>query len=204
MPPNDAKPATPGADTVLERLLAGNGRYAAGTANARDFALDRAVLAEGQSPVAIVLSCADSRVVPELLFDQSRGQLFVVRVAGNFVNEHNLASIEFGVAVLGAPLVVVLGHSGCGALQAAIDVVTIGAELPGHLPELVAAVRPAVEAVRHEDGDLLANAIAANVRINVERLRTAEPVVATAVATGRVRVVGAVYDIRTGRVRLVA
>jgi carbonic anhydrase len=104
----------------------------------------RAERALGQTPYASIVSCADSRVAPELIFDEGPGDLFVVRIAGNFVNEDGLASLEFGSAVLGSRLIMVLGHTACGAIQATIDVVQKGTELPGHLPSLATALRPGV------------------------------------------------------------
>lgn len=194
-------PAT--ADQALEMLMEGNARYVSGETLPRDFAADRADLAEGQAPFAAILGCADSRVAPELAFDQSRGQLFVVRVAGNTLNTDNLASLEFSTAVLGAPLIMVLGHSACGAIAAAIDVVQNDAELPGHLPDLIEPIKPAVEAVLDQPGDLLTNAIEENVRLTVAQIAGAGPIVSAAVESGKVKVVGAVYDLATGKVELI-
>jgi carbonic anhydrase len=132
---NAFKPKTP--DDALKDLIAGNERYVTGANTHHDFGPERPALALSQHPFAIVLGCADSRVSPELAFDQSRGRLFVVRLAGNFLDENGLASIEFGASVLGASLIIVLGHTDCGAIKAAVDVVTKGATLPGHLPALI-------------------------------------------------------------------
>ena len=116
----------------LAELQAGNERYVTGTHTHHDYGPEREELAETQKPFAMIVSCADSRVSPELAFDQSRGRLFVVRVAGNFVDDNGLASLEYGAAVLGSQLIMVLGHTSCGAIKAAIDVVTKGTTLPGH------------------------------------------------------------------------
>jgi carbonic anhydrase len=116
------QPASP--DEALAELLVGNKRYVTGQNIHHDFGPERAALAQSQHPFAIILGCADSRVAPELAFDQTRGRLFVVRLAGNFVDDNGLASIEFGAAVLGAFLIMILGHNECGALKAAVDVVT--------------------------------------------------------------------------------
>ncbi len=194
-------PAT--ADEALEMLMEGNARYVSGETLPRDFAADRATLAQGQAPFAAILGCANSRVAPELAFDQSRGQLFVVRIAGNTLNTDNLASLEYSVAVLGSPLIMVLGHSNCGAIGAAIDVVKNGTELPGHLPGLIDPIKPAVEAVLDQPGDLLTNAIEENVRLTVAQIAGAAPIVSAAVASGKVKVVGAVYDLATGKVELI-
>jgi carbonic anhydrase len=184
----DASAQTPAnADQALEMLMEGNARYVSGETLPRDFAADRAALTQGQAPFASILSCADSRVAPELAFDQSRGQLFVVRVAGNTLNTDNLASLEFSTAVLGAPLIMVLGHSACGAIAAAIDVVKNGTELPGHLPGLIDPIKPAVEAVLDQPGDLLAHAIEENVRLTVAQIKGATPIISEAVAAGKVR-----------------
>ncbi|WP_108660469.1 carbonic anhydrase [Acuticoccus kandeliae] len=188
---------------ALQRLVDGNERYVNNVSRNVDFSADRVSRAAAQYPFAGFVSCADSRIAPELAFDQGPGEVFVVRLAGNFVDENGLASIEFGVAVLGIPLLVVLGHSGCGAIAATIDVIENGTELPGHLPGLVNALKPGVEkALAEKPEDALKAATAENVRYNVERLKTATPIVADAVAAGTVQVVGGVYDIATGKVEL--
>lgn len=191
-------------DAALKRIMDGNGRYAAGPAACIDYSGRRAALAQGQHPVAAIVSCADSRVAPELAFDQGPGDLFVVRVAGNFVNDDGLASLEYAVKFLGVPLIMVLGHSSCGAVEAAIKVQKDGAKLPGHLPGLVRDIMPAVKAAKREKpADLLAAAITENVRRGVRRLETAKPIVAGLVREGKVKVVGAQYDLATGKVSLV-
>lgn len=191
-------------DEALKRLIAGNARYAANKPRQRDFSAGRAARARSQHPFASIVSCADSRVAPELAFDQGAGDLFVVRVAGNFVNEDGLASLEFGAAVLQSPLILVLGHTRCGAISSTIDVVKNGTQLPGHLPALVNAIRPAVmEAQKAGPADLLAAATEANVRLNVERLKTAGPILAQRVAEKKLTIVGGVYELATGKVKLV-
>jgi carbonic anhydrase len=190
-------------DRALELLMEGNQRYVAGELKARDFAADRAALALSQRPFAVVLGCADSRVAPELAFDQSRGQLFVLRVAGNTLNTDTLASMEYAVAELSTPLIMVLGHSACGAVGAAIKVVEDGAELPGHLPDLIDPIKPAVEAVQDRSGDRLTNAIKENVRLTMAKVAAAGPIVAPAVASSKVKVVGAYYELATGKVELI-
>ena len=131
-PPNSIAPAD-----ALKRLMDGNARYAANTPNERDFSSGRAARVQAQYPIATILSCADSRVAPEFAFDQGPGDLFVLRVAGNIVNPDLLASLEYGAEFLGVPLVMVLGHTGCGAVDAAIKVLKAKAVLPGHLPGLI-------------------------------------------------------------------
>ena len=188
---------------ALQELNAGNLRYVTGTHLHRDFGPERPALVAGQRPFAVILSCADSRVAPELAFDQGRGRHFVVRVAGNFVDDAGLASIEYGTSVLGAVLVMVLGHKECGALKAAVDVVTKGAQLPGHLPALTRYLEPAVKQAQAQGApDLVDAAIRQNVLLNVEQLRTSEPVMAGLVKANKVRVVGAIYDLATGRVTI--
>jgi carbonic anhydrase len=191
------------AEKALAELKAGNERYATGTHLHRDYGPERAELALSQRPFAIVLSCADSRVSPELAFDQSRGHLFVIRLAGNFVDDNGLASAEYGAAVLGASLIVVLGHSECGAIKATIDVITKNKELPGHLPTLVSYLKPPVEQALKQGGSVEA-AIRQNVATNVEKLKTAGPVIAPLVEEKKVEVIGALYDLRTGRVEFLS
>lgn len=186
--------------TALERLKAGNARYAEGKSDREPFSASREALAGGQNPYAAILSCADSRVAPELAFDEGRGDLFVVRLAGNFVTTDGLASMEFAVAVLGTPLIVVVGHDRCGAVNAAINVVTKDAELPGHLPELVKSIRPAVVSAQEESGDLLVNATRDNVLLAVKELAEATPILKEAVDAGKLKVVGAIYHLETGKV----
>jgi carbonic anhydrase len=188
---------------ALDRLMAGNTRYVANAPEVRDYSAGRAARAAGQYPIAAILSCADSRVSPELVFDQNPGDLFVVRLAGNFVDDDGLASLEYGVKFLGAPLVMVLGHSSCGAVDAAIKVLDQNLELPGHLPELIDSIKPAVERAKAASpASLLEASIAENVRLNVERLTTAEPIMKEAASAQQIRVVGGVYEIATGKVEL--
>ena len=200
-------PGGPTADEVLQQLLAGNQRFMKGeTTSPRRAPADYRPLAAGQRPLAVILGCADSRVAPEILFDQGIGDLFIVRVAGNVVGGGGAfvkGSIEYGVAELGAPLVMVLGHSECGAVKAAIKHIDANDSLPGSIGELVATIKPAVLQARGKPGDLLDNAIRANVRRGVERLKTLEPILADPVKKGKVKVVGATYDLRSGKVTLV-
>ncbi|WP_127091481.1 carbonic anhydrase [Aquabacter cavernae] len=192
-------------DAALKRLMEGNARYVANTPNQKDMSAGRAARASAQFPFAAILSCADSRVAPELAFDEGPGELFVVRLAGNFVNTDGLASLEFGAKILGTPLIMVLGHSNCGAVDAAINVLKDNAKLPGHLPDLVKSIKPAVEKAKaQKPANLLDASIAANVVLNVQRLKTARPILSKMVADGKVQVVGAVYDLSTGKVNLLA
>src|SRR6202046_4524408 len=177
-------------DASLERLLKGNTRYVEGVSLRHDFKHEREVLAGGQNPYAAILSCADSRIAPEYAFDSGRGDLFVCRVAGNFANTETVASLEYAVAVLGAPLILVLGHESCGAVDATIKSLKDCTTLPGQLPSLVTAIAPAVKEVSGQPGDLLANATRQNVIDNVAKLGSATPVLNAAVAQGKLKVVG--------------
>jgi carbonic anhydrase len=190
-------------DAALNELMQGNQRYVKGLTRRHDFRSERAALASGQNPYVGILGCADSRVGPEFAFDSVRGDLFVVRIAGNFVNDDNLASLEYGVAVLYTPLVMVLGHSSCGAVISVIKSIDSNTTLPGHLPSLVSALAPAVKAARGQPGDLVTNATKANVKMTVERLKTATPILSKAVEDKKLMVVGGYYDLATGIVALV-
>ena len=192
-----------GPDAALERLMQGNARYVEGVAKRHDFKAEREALAGGQNPFAAILSCADSRIAPEYAFDSARGDLFVVRVAGNFANDDIIASLEFGVAVLNVPLIMVLGHGSCGAVDATIKSVQGGPPLPGHLPSLVAALTPAVKAVAGKPGNMLENATKENVVLNVQTLMNAMPILKKAVDDKKLRVVGGVYNLATGKVDVV-
>jgi carbonic anhydrase len=190
-------------DAALNELMRGNRRYVRGQTRRHDFSSERAALAAGQNPYASILSCADSRIGTEFAFDSFRGDLFVVRIAGNFLNDDNLATFEYGVAVLNIPLLMVLGHSDCGAVTSTIKSIDSNTTLPGHLPSLVSALAPAVKAARGQPGDLLTNAVKANVRLNVERLKTATPILSKAVEEKKLLVVGGYYDLGTGIVSAV-
>lgn len=196
------------ADESLRDLLEGNARFADGRAeNPRRSPKDFAAGAETHMPQAIIVGCADARVPPEVLFDQGVGDLFVVRVAGNIVNGAGATvkgSIEYAVLELGVPLIVVLGHANCGAVKAAIKHLDANDSLPGAIESLVQNIKPTVASIRSKPGDLLENAIRANVAAGVETLKKLDPIVAPAVREGRLRIVGATYDLRAGRVALVA
>jgi carbonic anhydrase len=195
--------AISGAD-ALARLLQGNTRYAANMPENKDFSAGRAARVTAQYPIAAIVGCSDSRVSPELAFDQGPGDLFVVRVAGNFVNADGLASLEYAVKFLGVPLIVVLGHTNCGAVTAALKAIHEHAVLPGHLPELVTAIRPAVEiAGTQGHGDLVETVTIENVRLNANRLRVSKPLIGEYVRAGKVQVAGAIYDLASGKVRMV-
>jgi carbonic anhydrase len=191
-------------DAALKLLIDGNARYVSNQMKERDFSAGRAARASGQAPFAAILGCADSRVAPELAFDQAPGDLFVVRVAGNFMTPDGLASLEYGAAVLGTKVIMVLGHSNCGAINATVGALQKGNDLPGHIGDLVRAMKPGVEPALKQPGDDLAQrAVLANVRWNVQRLLEAKPILADMVAAKKLNVVGGVYDLATGKVTLV-
>ena len=190
-------------DASLDRLLEGNSRYVKGVTLRHDFKLEREALAGGQNPYAAVLSCADSRIAPEYAFDSGRGDLFVCRVAGNFASDETVASLEYAVAVLGAPLIVVLGHDKCGAVDATIKSLKDDKPLPGHIPSLVTAIAPAVKAVLSKGEDTLKNAIRQNVIDTVAKLKSATPILSAAVEQNKLKVVGGIYRLKNGRVEMV-
>ena len=188
-------------EEALQRLVDGNARYVANAAINTDHSLERASRAEGQQPFAAIVSCSDSRVAPELIFDQGPGELFVVRVAGNFISEEGLATLEYGVAVLGIKTIVVLGHTACGAVDATIKSIADSELPPGHLPGLVNAIRPAVYDVMGDaPDDLLAAATAQNARLNAARALSEGPILSGAAAAGTLGAVAGVYEIATGEV----
>jgi carbonic anhydrase len=190
-------------DAALERLLKGNARYVEGVSLRHDFKHEREALVGGQNPFAAILSCADSRIAPEYAFDSGRGDLFVCRIAGNFANAETIASMEYAVAVLGVPLIVVLGHDSCGAVDATIKSLKDDKPLPGHIPSLVEAIAPSVKAVSQQGGDTLGKAIRQNVIDNVAKLGSATPILSAAVEQRKLKLAGGIYRLRDGRVDMV-
>ena len=198
-----ADPAPVSPEEALQRLMDGNARYVANAAINTDHSTTRAARAQGQQPFAAIVSCSDSRVAPELIFDQGPGELFVIRVAGNFISEEGLATLEFGVAALGIKTIMVLGHTACGAVDATIASIRDRELPPGHLPSLVNAIRPAVyEVIDTAPDELLAAATAQNARRNAELAKTAGPILSEAYAAGALSTVAGIYDIATGTVTL--
>jgi carbonic anhydrase len=191
-------------DAALEGLRRGNARYVEGVSLRHDFRHEREALAGGQNPYAAILSCADSRIAPEYAFDSGRGDLFVCRVAGNFASDETIASLEYAVAVLAVPLILVLGHDSCGAVDAAIKSLKDNTTLPGRMPSLVAGIAPAVKAVSQQGDDMLGKAIRQNVIDNVAKLASATPILSAAVEEKKLRVVGGIYRLKDGRVDMVA
>jgi carbonic anhydrase len=198
--------SAPHPDDVLKQLMEGNGRFAGGQAHSpRRSPEDFRPLAAGQNPMAVIVACADSRVSPELLFDMGVGDLFVIRVAGNVVDGAGVTvkgSIEYAIAELNVPLVVVLGHTSCGAVKAAVTHIDQKDSLPGSINGLVELIKPAVLKVQGQPGDVCDNATLENVRIGVEKLKSLQPILAPRVAAGSVKVVGGVYDLHSGKVEL--
>ena len=193
------------ADQALARLKEGNRRFVADMPNPSDISRKaRLGVAKGQGPFAALIGCADSRVGPEHLFEAGLGELFIVRTAGNYVDAAGLGSIEYAVGVLGVPLIVVLGHERCGAVAAAVDVVTKNAQLPGSIGSMVEPILPAViqaQAALKPGQDLVDASIRTNVARVTNRLRTSsEPLLLDPIKAGKVRVVGATYDLDTGTV----
>jgi carbonic anhydrase len=191
-------------DASLKRLTEGNARYVDGVSRRHDFKHEREALAGGQNPFAAVLSCADSRIAPEYAFDTGRGDLFVCRVAGNFAGTETIASMEYAVAVLNTPLILVLGHDACGAVDATLKAIKDNKPPPGHIPSLVDAIAPAAKAAMQQGGEVLDNAIRQNVIDNVAKLKLATPILNAAVEQGKLKVVGGIYRLTTGTVDMSA
>ena len=192
-----AQETVPSADSVLRELRAGNEHHVAKRyEHPHQSAARQRELASAQHPHAIVLSCADSRVAPEIIFDQGLGDLFDVRVAGNIATDAEIASIEYAASHLHTPLCVVMGHQMCGAVTAAAE----SGQAEGHLPSLLALIRPAVQSAKGRPGDVIDNAIRINVENVVRQLRSSKPVLGELVDHGTLTVVGAVYSLQTGKV----
>ena len=196
----------PDAAQALQRLREGNARFVAHVRSAETLArqLLRAELAQGQKPFAVVLGCSDSRVPAELVFDLGLGDLFVIRVAGHVVAPSGIGSVEFAVEQFGTPLVVVLGHTQCGAVTAALDALLPNAPpLSRNLSSIVGRIRPALEGwVPHETGVdrkvLLNRAVRANVLASANQLRHGSEIIESRVLAGQLTIVGAEYDLETG------
>ncbi|MFM9872779.1 MAG: carbonic anhydrase [Fimbriimonadaceae bacterium] len=190
----------------FRKIVEGNARFAEGLSQNKNQGSERRrEVATGQSPHTIFLSCADSRVPPEVIFDQGLGDIFIVRVAGNIIDTNSIASIEYAAAVLGSPLLVVLGHERCGAVDAAVkadkDPSGLGTNKEmANIEALVAQIMPSVKAVKGAQGNLLDNAILKNVEMTKMNVITKSPMLDRMVKEGKFSVVGGVYDLDTGRV----
>jgi carbonic anhydrase len=190
-------------EQALAKLMEGNKRYVSAKLEHPDQTADRRIeVAKGQSPFAVILTCSDSRVAPEILFDQGLGDLFVLRTAGNVLADVVIGSIEYAVEHLGAPLIMVLGHERCGAVSAAVDMVTKHATFPGHIGSLADAIKPAVDVVKDKGGDLVDAAVSENARMVAGLLEDAEPILSEAVHSKHIMIVSARYDLDDGEVKL--
>ena len=189
-------------DEALAALKSGNERYVSHPELcSNDLAAQRSAVATHQAPWATVISCADSRVPPELIFGgHGVGELFVARNAGNLVDTATLGTVEYGAAVLGSPLIVVLAHTSCGAVKAACDVVTKNATYPGAIGPMIEPIVPAALAVRSEPGDFVNNAAKQSARRTAARLITASTLLAGLAGEGKLKIVSAIYDLDTGTV----
>jgi len=196
-PTHTEQPAVAPAEAI-SKLKEGNGRYTNGNLQHPGQTAERRTgLAKSQHPFAVILSCSDSRVPPEIVFDQGLGDLFIVRVAGNVINDEGLGSIEYAVDHLGVRLIVVLGHQSCGAVQAAKETVAAKGTAPGHIESLVTAIKPVVEATAKDDLD---TTVKANVKHVVQALRSSTPILKAKVDSGALQVIGGYYSLDTGSV----
>lgn len=185
------------ADSALVKLKDGNNRFMAGKSlHPRQDSLRIQELTTGQHPFAVIVSCSDSRVPNEIVFDQGLGDLFIVRTAGQVSSFASWGSIEFANEILDANLIVVMGHTKCGAVSAACKV----PEVPGHIVTLINAIKPAAQLAKKLNGDWVENAVKVNVAMQVEQLQQLEPVLSKSVASGKTKIVGAVYHLESGQV----
>jgi len=195
-----AEPSNVSAEEAIERLKVGNERFAAGKATHDHQQPDRRdEVAKAQKPFAIIVCCSDSRVGPEIVFDQGLGDIFVLRTAGNVIDDVGQGTIEYAVEHFGTQLIVVLGHSQCGAVSAAVS----GGEIHGHVRAVVEAIKPAVEKVKGLPGDPVQNAVWANVREDVKQLESDSPVLSDRIKAGKLKIVGACYGLDSGQVKRV-
>lgn len=184
---------------ALKELTEGNKRYfLSKQSHPHQSTERREEVAKGQKPFAVIVGCSDSRIPPEIIFDQGLGDLFVIRVAGNIVDDVALGSIEYAVSHLGSQLVVVLGHSKCGAVTATVQ----GGEAHGHIGHIVKAIAPAVERAKAETGDLTDNSIRANALLVADQIKSSKPILSEMIQNGKIEVVSAYYDIDSGKVTI--
>ncbi len=188
------------ADGALRQLSEGNERYVSSRLiHPRQGEERRVEVSRGQSPFAVIVGCSDSRIPPEIIFDQGLGDLFVVRVAGNVLDDIGMGSIEYAVDHLGVSLVVVLGHGKCGAVSATVQ----GGEAHGHIGSIVRAISPALEKAKGLEGDLTDNTIRVNASRVADQVRSSKPILSKKMEEGALRVAGAYYDIESGKVEFI-
>jgi carbonic anhydrase len=185
--------------SAQQKLIDGNKRYVdAKLSHPNQTAQRRGEVAKAQHPFAAIVCCSDSRVPPEIIFDQGLGDLFVIRLAGNIIDDAALGSLEYAVEHLGVKYIMVLGHERCGAVDATVK----GGEAPGHIGALVKAIQPAVDKVRNLPGDVLDNAVRANVTMVVQQLKSSKPILEESVKKGSLTIAGARYDLDDGKVTI--
>ena len=202
IPAATPEPSSPTAEQALALLKDGNARYVAAKMVRPNQSVDRrASLSAGQKPFAIIFSCVDSRVPPELAFDRGLGDLFVIRTAGHVIDRAALGSIQFGVEELHIPLIVVMGHEKCGAVSATIETLEKNAHAAGDIEALVQGIKPAIEKSKNQSGDKLDNAVKANTALTVEALK-ANTILGDEVKKGKLMIVGTRYDLDTGMVEM--
>ncbi len=187
-------------DEALKYLESGNSRFVSGQISKKDLKSEIKNLQNGQSPYAVILSCSDSRVPPELVFDESLGKLFIIRLAGNVATPEAIGSIEYAVEHLGSQLVVVMGHSKCGAVTAAVN----GGEMTPNIEKLIHYIEPAVKEAKtmREVPDLISECIDINVKLQAKNLMKNSRLLEEKVASGELKIVGGVYDLATGKVKI--
>ncbi|MBP9888233.1 MAG: carbonic anhydrase [Leptospiraceae bacterium] len=187
-------------DEALAKLMEGNKRFLTGKSIRPNQTIEKVKeLASGQKPFAVIVGCSDSRVPNEIIFDQGLGDIFIIRTAGQVSSYASWGSMEFAVTSLNSKLILVLGHTKCGAVSAACTV----PEVPGHIVTLINAIKPAAEIAKEMDGDLVENVVKVNVAKQVEQLKNLEPVLSKKVKNGEIKIVGAVYHIENGKVELI-
>ncbi|MBC1219481.1 carbonic anhydrase [Nostoc sp. UCD121] len=197
IPSTSAESLTP--DAALQKLIEGNQRFVDHQPQYPDqSALRLQEVAQAQHPFATILSCADSRVPAEIVFDQGIGDIFDVRIAGNIATHEAIGSIEYAVVLLGSPLLMVMGHERCGAVTAAVQ----KESLPGDISTFVKAIKPALKRVKNQPGDAVENGVVANVQYQIERLQKSK-LLSEQVQSGKLKIVGGRYDLDTGRVSII-
>ncbi|MGL6338542.1 MAG: carbonic anhydrase [Waterburya sp.] len=188
------------ADEALKRLLDGNRRFMQQMSQNPDRSIMRIhEVSQAQHPFAAFLSCADSRVPPEVVFDEGIGDLFDIRIPGNIVTTETLGSLEYATEVLEVQLIVVLGHERCGAVIAAVE----GEELPGHIKSFVKAIEPVVATASNKEGDRVDNAVIANINYQIERIKQNSDLINQKLSSGKLKIIGGRYDLDTGEVKLI-